>query len=189
MPVENNSRNRILERTRDALKTKCPHKGCAKTMFIYELVDHDKACEHKVRHDRLWLNRPYVGQWKNGKPHGQGKYTYENGDVYEGEWNYGVRNGQGKMSYNNGNVYEGEWKNGVRNGQGKMSYNSGNVYEGEWKNGVKDGQGKQGLWEGKWKDGEWYKYWSEDHSFCRKRSSAPLQTTLDRPNTAKRQRT
>lgn len=170
MPVENNSRNRILERTRDSLKTKCPHKGCAKAMFIYEFVEHDKECEHKVRHDRLWLDCPYVGQWRNGKPHGQGKYTDTLRNVYEGEWKDGLIHGRGKMTFHGGDVYEGEWKAGVPHGQGKVTYTNenGDVYEGKWK----DGEVSEGT-----------------ISFCGKRSSAPLQTTLDRPNTAKRQRT
>ena len=63
----------------------------------------------------------------------------------------------------NDNVYDDEWKAGVKHGQGKMTYTNGDVY-------VYEGMFTKIL-------------------FCRKRSSAALQTTLDQPYTAKRQRT
>jgi len=31
----------------------------------------------------------YVGELQNGKPHGKGSITYENGEIYEGEWKEG----------------------------------------------------------------------------------------------------
>ncbi len=31
-------------------------------------------------------NNKYKGEWKNGKKHGEGLYTYSNKDVYSGEW-------------------------------------------------------------------------------------------------------
>ena len=31
----------------------------------------------------------YVGNWKNGKPNGQGTETWSNGKKYEGEWKDG----------------------------------------------------------------------------------------------------
>ena len=32
----------------------------------------------------------YVGEYKNGKRHGQGTYTYPIGDKYVGEWKKGL---------------------------------------------------------------------------------------------------
>ena len=37
----------------------------------------------------------YEGEYVNDVKHGQGKYTYPNGDVYIGEWKEGVRHGKG----------------------------------------------------------------------------------------------
>ena len=51
----------------------------------------------------------YTGQVKRSRPHGVGKMTYDNGDMYEGEWEKGVRQGTGKMIYANGETYEGEF--------------------------------------------------------------------------------
>jgi len=47
----------------------------------------------------LWENgTKYLGEWKDGKKHGQGTYTYGKGewevDKYVGEWKDGKWNGQ-----------------------------------------------------------------------------------------------
>ena len=41
----------------------------------------------------------YEGDYDNDLKHGQGVYTYPNGDVYEGEWKEGLRHGSGKYTY------------------------------------------------------------------------------------------
>ena len=93
------------------------------------------------------------------QPHGEGRYTYKNGDWYEGEWKDGKRIGvtRGKKTYSYGNYigelndnleahgygvhdssigkYEGNWKNDERHGKGKYTYKNGDWYEGEWENG------------------------------------------------------
>ena len=48
----------------------------------------------------------------------------ENGDVYEGQWNDGVKHGQGKQTYQKGNIvyYSGGWSNGKKNGEGQIKY-------------------------------------------------------------------
>jgi len=33
----------------------------------------------------------YEGDFKAGKPHGKGIYTWANGEVYEGEWACGLK--------------------------------------------------------------------------------------------------
>ena len=37
----------------------------------------------------------YLGEFRNGKPHGQGTYTAANGDKYVGEYRDNKRHGQG----------------------------------------------------------------------------------------------
>ena len=54
----------------------------------------------------------YVGEWKNGRPHGQGTLTYANGDKYVGEYKDGDKHGQGTLTYANGGVKEGIFDNG-----------------------------------------------------------------------------
>jgi antitoxin component YwqK of YwqJK toxin-antitoxin module len=55
--------------------------------------------------------RKYVGEYRNGKKHGQGTTTYPNGTKYVGEWRDGEYNGQGTRTDANGRIEEGVWKN------------------------------------------------------------------------------
>jgi len=78
--------------------------------------------------------KEYVGELKENKKHGIGRYYYANKDVYAGEWKNDKRHGNGILYYANGNRYEGEWKNDRRNGMGVMYYPDGKEEEMEWKN-------------------------------------------------------
>ena len=73
-----------------------------------------------------------------------GKYTWDNGDVYDGMWENGRRtmtcpwaNGRqsGIMTYNR-DVYDGEWKN---DDMGENIWDNGDVYDGMWENVEKGG--------------------------------------------------
>ena len=77
--------------------------------------------------------RKYVGQYKNHKKHGQGTYKYANGDKYVGKWKKAKYDGQGTYTYANGDKYDGKWKKGSRHGQGIFTYADGKVEEGIWK--------------------------------------------------------
>lgn len=83
----------------------------------------------------------YLGNIVNGKRHGDGTYTWTNGDEYTGEWKEDKRHGRGTFVWTNGNRYEGEWKDGKMNGMGTFTWANGDRYEGEWKEDKMDGQG------------------------------------------------
>ena len=103
------------------------------------------ACPSSV--DLLWNNcygtftfaigNRYVGEFKDGKPGGQGTYFHlaDNqfkGDKYVGEFKNGERNGQGIYFYlaNNkfrGDKYVGEHRFGVPYGQGINFRSDGSV--------------------------------------------------------------
>jgi len=89
----------------------------------------------------------YVGEWKDGKLHGKGTYTYplwsgmHAGGNYVGEFIDNLRHGRGTQTYANGDKYVGEWKDGNRHGQGTETYASGTKYVGQWKSGNQHGQG------------------------------------------------
>ena len=52
----------------------------------------------------------YIGEIKNGKPNGQGTYTFPDGKKYEGEWKDGKTwNG---TDYDKGGKILGKWVNG-----------------------------------------------------------------------------
>ena len=74
----------------------------------------------------------YVGEFLNGKFHGQGIFTYK-GRKYVGQYKNHKRHGQGTYTYSNGDKYVGEWKKGKRHGKGTLTHANGKVEEGIWK--------------------------------------------------------
>ena len=100
----------------------------------------------------------YVGEFKDGKLHGQGTFTWYNGDKYVGEFKDDMRNGQGTFTGSfSGSQYVGEWKDNKKHGQGTYTNGlDGAKHVGQWKDNKKDGQGTvfftdgsvyKGLWE------------------------------------------
>ena len=76
----------------------------------------------------------YEGEWKDGKPHGQGTES-QSSYVYEGGWKDGIKNGHGTFSYTEGDSYVGELKNSLFHGQGTFTFTDGSKYVGEFKEG------------------------------------------------------
>lgn len=65
----------------------------------------------------------HTGDWKEDKRHGQGKYTYAQGDVYEGDWESDERHGLGIYVYKISEVIMfGIWEKGKMEGRGKIKY-------------------------------------------------------------------
>jgi len=78
----------------------------------------------------------YDGEWKDGKPHGQGiKDFFESGAQYNGEWKDGKYHGQGTYTFSNCDQYDGEWKDGKQHGHGIYTFSNGSQIDGEWKDG------------------------------------------------------
>jgi hypothetical protein len=80
-------------------------------------------------------------------PHGKGKITYDFGaqgkTVYEGYFVDGKYHGKGKITWNNGAVYEGDFANDEYHGKGKFTNAWGTtVYEGDFVNGKYHGKGE-----------------------------------------------
>lgn len=63
--------------------------------------------------------------------HGNGKYTWKDGRMYEGEYENDRKHGYGVYTWNDGKQYEGHWKNGKQDGEG--------IYR-------KDGRDRRGFW-------------------------------------------
>ena len=102
----------------------------------------------------------YIGEWKDGLFHGQGKFTSLNASMYYvGGYKKGKRDGQGVLTFLDGLKYEGGFKDGKWNGQGTLSSLNGRKYVGEWKDGKQNGRGtsslcKGGKYVGEFKDGK-----------------------------------
>jgi MORN repeat. len=41
----------------------------------------------------------YEGEYRDGKYHGQGIYSYPDGSMYEGKWKDGEKHGQGILNF------------------------------------------------------------------------------------------
>jgi len=82
----------------------------------------------------------YVGENKNGKPHGQGTFTFAKGGKYVGEFKNGQRHGQGTTTFDNGMKYEGEFKDGQRHGQGTTTSTNGMTHVAEYIRGEQHGE-------------------------------------------------
>ena len=78
----------------------------------------------------------YTGYVVNNRMNGQGKLTYENGDVYEGQFTNGVFNGQGTFTSSQGWSYSGSFKNGQADGQGTLKAKNEEVYTGTFVQGI-----------------------------------------------------
>ena len=75
----------------------------------------------------------YVGDFKDGKLHGQATVTFASGNKYVGEYKDGLRNGQGTLTFADGNKYVGEHKDDKMQGQGTLySANGKMLYQGIW---------------------------------------------------------
>ncbi len=61
----------------------------------------------------LALGYKYVGEWMDGKPNGEGVYTFPAGNGYVGEFRDGMFHGQGIEYFSNGTLRQsGRWSNG-----------------------------------------------------------------------------
>ncbi len=95
--------------------------------------------------------RKYIGEFKNDKFNGYGKYYHLANDkykgyYYEGEWLNNKRHGVGTVIWPDGNKYVGEQKNGQLHGFGtyfSLAENKfkGDKYTGEYQNGKRHGKG------------------------------------------------
>eukprot|EP01043_Picozoa_sp_COSAG02_P047752 COSAG02_NODE_4611_length_5169_cov_7.011243_1_plen_1589_part_10 len=97
----------------------------------------------------------YEGEFKDGFPHGVGKFAYDNGDVYEGGFECGVRCGIGRCVTAVGAVFEGAWRDDVREGEGTEMWPNGDYYNGAWSNGGRIGVGEMRYGTGDTFVGEW----------------------------------
>ena len=113
-------------------------EGSPRTISDYKEVGSWSNCEGTVSFGNGGGKRAgnkQVGEWKDGKLHGQGTYTFAKGNKFTGEFRNGVRIGQGTMILADGVKYVGEFRNGKPNGEGTKTYADGRKEAGVWENG------------------------------------------------------
>jgi len=94
------------------------------------------------------LNCTYEGALSSSSLEGDGKLTWENGDVYIGQFHLGYRHGSGTLLSGNANLrYEGEWAMGKRHGFGTLTEGASVRYSGQWADDRRQGRGEQ-SWAG-----------------------------------------
>ena len=98
----------------------------------------------------------FEGEFENGKPkpHGKGRMTFSNGNLFEGEFENGKPHGKGRMTFSNGNLFEGDFENGKPHGKGRMTFSTGDHFEGEFENGKPRGKGRMTFSNGKHLEGD-----------------------------------
>ena len=114
----------------------------------------------------------YDGEWKDGKEHGQGTFTFADGRVKEGIWEFGELESAKKPSPtvtakktpSNGSSLPpcpdsptSSWST-ARNWTdcfGTRTHSSGGKYDGEWKDGKEHGQGTFTFADGRVEEGIW----------------------------------
>lgn len=116
-----------------------------------------------------WVNHHqhrniYIGQMKDGQPHGAGiklwpegrileglslnglaenfgRYIHSDGYVYEGPFVKGRKQGRGKERAANGDTYEGDYHLNQYHGHGVFTWADGSRYEGQFKHNKREGLG------------------------------------------------
>jgi hypothetical protein len=105
--------------------------------------------------ERSFDGDQYIGGWKDNKIHGQGTYTWADGNQYIGGWEDNNKHGQGTFTWADGNQYIGGWKDNQKHGQGTYNFADGGQYIGEYKDGKRHGQGTHTFANGNQYIGGW----------------------------------
>ena len=96
------------------------------------------------------IHAKYVGEVKNGRPHGQGieevLFGEHKGQKYIGEFKDGKAHGAGTFIHANGDMYVGQWRDDNIHGHGIWQYTDGEYswkYIGHFKDNKKEGWGRE----------------------------------------------
>lgn len=146
------SRNRLAENLRDHLPFPCPNEGCDKEFRSKDLRRHaEHECPKRPNKWGRHAGYRYHGQWKDGKPDGNGKVFHQHGSQvqYRGAVKQGKADGHGTLywsdSEGNGQAikkYKGAWKMGERDGTGTSWNRVGSIrYRGGWEKNIRHGDG------------------------------------------------
>ena len=68
--------------------------------------------DNKMSNNKFFRDR-YVGEWKEGKRDGYGKFFYSNGSIYEGYWKNNKKEGFGILSFQDRTKILGAFKNDI----------------------------------------------------------------------------
>ena len=80
--------------------------------------------------DAPGVERSYEGNFRKGRKHGQGTFTWADGGRYEGQFYEGKKQGLGAYVWANGSKYEGQWHEDEMHGDGTFTAASGWCFKG-----------------------------------------------------------
>ena len=138
-------RGLLMEQMRDELFNKCPNNGCSELVLKSDDATHAEECEHKPI--SVWNGCNYIGDCKDGKPHGDGKGTIR---VLINEMGFSIpfwlMNADCEILGDDYEMctYEGQWKDGQPHGWGEAELHLPEVsctYTGEWQKNQPHGKG------------------------------------------------
>ena len=97
------------------LVTSCDEKKSSHHLFKWDLDSGTEWREFGVADD----HKQYIGETKNGKPHGLGILYWIDKDyvLYRGQWKDGLFHGEGYHDDHHFD-YDGVWKDGKKHGKG-----------------------------------------------------------------------
>ncbi|MEP4197177.1 MAG: hypothetical protein ABJL99_16245 [Aliishimia sp.] len=101
-----------------------------------------------LRHGTADITAQYVGQMRDGRAEGFGRFTDLSGLRYTGDWQSGVMQGSGHLITASGDAYTGGFIAGVPHGDGIFVDAAGVLHEGGFANSLPDGPGLRALTDG-----------------------------------------
>ena len=98
-------------------------------------------------HETLYLDDGlvYLGEVRDGRPHGEGRMLWPSGAVHVDTWSEGMRHGAGTYRDAEGASYVGTFRDGERDGHGRFTWPDERSYDGAWRAGMRHGQGVEQL--------------------------------------------
>jgi hypothetical protein len=81
-------------------------------------------------------NSKYIGEFRNGRPNGQGTLTWPDGTKYMGQFLDGNIWGKGTLTWTSGDKYIGEFHGGKMDGIGTFISANGQTYTGQFRGGA-----------------------------------------------------
>ena len=74
----------------------------------------DASYRHYCSGIYIFSNGKYDGDWVSNKPHGNGQFSFNTGEIYKGQFQNGKPHGKGVKTYSfNTKTLKGNWKKGV----------------------------------------------------------------------------
>ena len=68
---------------------------------------------YDIKQEMKYFRDRYIGEWKDGKREGYGKFFYSNGSIYEGYWKNNKKEGYGIFTFQDRTKYIGNFKEDI----------------------------------------------------------------------------